>query len=433
MPHRIPSFLQAEKGSMTYWGLFTIITLMMMGGYAIDVQNAMRERTHLQMVADTAAHSALLTREFKSREDAVATALQVTKENMPVGAFGNVVGAQDIVFGTWNPTTRTFTANVNAKSAVSVTAHRSSDNGNSLGTYLLRLVGRDAWDINVKSIYTTYKPTCFREGFVAEGVVDIQSNNSFQNGFCIHSNTYVSLNSNNYFEPGTVVSMPDLAELDIPNSGFQTNAGLQAALREGRYNIRIVERVDEIIDTIDNIDSQYRPDYITKVTTKTITKKTITAADLAPNSINYWNCSAGGKGTIDKNQVIENVVILSNCEISFSTGTILQNTVIATTNTSAKSFNASSGLQVGKNDNCAAGGGAQLVTMGGMNFAASLQVYGSQLLALGDIEFAAQANGIQGAAMVSASTISGTSNMAMSFCGTGMEDNFESEYFRLTQ
>lgn len=35
--------------------------------------------------------------------------------------------------------------------------------------------------------------------------------------------------------------------------------------------------------------------------------------------------------------------------------------------------------------------------------------------------------------MISAQWIEGTSNMEMAFCGTGMENNFEAEYFRLTQ
>ena len=63
--------------------------------------------------------------------------------------------------------------------------------------------------------------------------------------------------------------------------------------------------------------------------------------------------------------------------------------------------------------------------------AADLRVYGGQIIALGDITFSANANGIQGASLISGQEISGTSNMDMGFCGTGMEGNYEAPYFRL--
>ena len=97
------------------------------------------------------------------------------------------------------------------------------------------------------------------------------------------------------------------------------------------------------------------------------------------------------------------------------------------------SFVALSGLQVGKDDGCADSGGAQLVTLGGMEFAANLTMYGGQLLAVGDVAFAARANDIEGAAIVSGSQISGTSNRDMAFCATGMDGNLTAKYFRMVE
>lgn len=425
-------FGRAEQGSVTVFALFIFVTLMMVGSYAVDVQNATRERTHLQMVADSAAHAALLTRETSDRNQAIAKAVAVAEKSMPPAIFGEVLRPQDVVFGTWDAASSTFVAKSGSRSAAKVTVYRTKENGNGLRTFLFGLVGLNNWDLVRSSVYVTYCPTCFREGFVASGVVAIRSNNSFSNGFCIHSNDYVSLNSNNYFEPGTVVSMPDLATLDIPNSGYETNLGLREALREGSYNLRILSRIESIVATIDKTGSAWRPDYITTTATTTLTKKAISAVDIVQNRVNYWNC-AGNKGTVAKDTVVENVVIISPCEITFAAGVVVQNAVIVTSSTSARSFTSPSGLQVGKNDNCAAGGGAQLVTLGGMDFAAKLSVFGGQLLAKGDINFAANADGIQGAAMVAGGQISGTSNMSMSFCGTGMDQNFTASYFRLVE
>lgn len=429
--NRVGCFARTEDGAMTTFGLFLIATILLLGGYAIDVSNVMRERTHLQMVADATGHAALVSREYGTQADAETAALSMSEANMPTGYFGNVLDVTNVTFGVWEPNTRTFTATPGSRSAVEVEVDRNADNGNPTDTFLLKMVGIGAWDLTATATYTTYQPTCFREGFVAKGVVDLQSNNNFSNGFCIHSNQYVSLNSNNRFETGTVVSMPNVSDLDIPNSGFETNLGLETALRPGSYHIRIVERIDEIIDTIDEVGSPYRPDYITSTTTNTTTKATIAASDLRANRINYWNCARGGKGTISNGELIKDVVIVSTCEIKFGAGVKVENSVIVTTNTSAKSFNSAAGFVLGLDDNCAPGGGAQLVTLGGMNFAANLEIYGSQMLAIGDIEFAAKADGVEGAAMVSASTISGTSNMDMAFCGVGMDNNFQAEYFRL--
>ena len=77
---------------------------------------------------------------------------------------------------------------------------------------------------------------------LAEDVVEIQSNNSYFNGFCIHSNSWVEVNNNNFFEPGTIVSMPDMDDLVVPNDGLdeEKNEGLVDALREGKYRICLV-------------------------------------------------------------------------------------------------------------------------------------------------------------------------------------------------
>lgn len=423
-------FAKSEDGSATIWGLFTFSMTLIVGGYAVDVQNVMTERTRLQAVADSVAHAALLTRELHSENDSISAAALIAENNMPPVIYGSVLKDIDVVFGTWDAETKSFSASSGSREAVQVKLERSVGNDNGIPTFLLKLVGFDNWDVAVSSTFMAYNSSCFREGFVGQDEVDIQSNNSFQEGFCLHSNSYVSLNSNNYFEPGTVVSMPDVADLDIPNSGLETNLGLSAALRSGSYNIRIISRINDIIETVGNPGSLYYPSYLTNSTPLVITKSRITAADIPPGRVYLWKCS-GGKGTIENDTIVDRVVIKTSCTVKFGAGVIVQDAVIANTSTDSKSFNASAGFQLGKNDNCATGGGAQLVTMGGVNFASQLQIYGSQILAKGNIEFSAQANGVEGAALVSGGTVSGTSNMSMAFCGGGMENNFEASYFRM--
>ena len=411
--------------------MFILIGTLFVGGYAIDVGNVMTARTQLQIAADASAHAALLTRELKSEGEAIAAAHEIALLNMPESVFGTVLNDADIVFGEYDSNAQSFVPKSGSRGAVQVTTRRTLENGNEVATYLLKLVGLDDWNLTTTAIFTTYRPTCLREGFVAEGPVDVQSNNTYSNGFCIHSNSYVSLNSNNYFEPGTVVSMPNLDDIELPNSGFKTNTGLADALREGSWNIRIINRIDALISGLSTFDPLYLPSYITSNTKKGFSSRSVTQADLEEGRLHTYSCSGGAPLTIKADVIVKNVVIVTSCEIKFEQGVQIINSVIASTATSSKSMSASSGLQVGLNDNCAIGGGSQLVTAGSMSFPSDLQIYGSQLLAKNDISFSANADGIQGAAIVAGGTISGTSNMAMGFCGTGMDANFNAEYFKL--
>jgi hypothetical protein len=240
--------------------------------------------------------------------------------------------------------------------------------------------------------------------------------------------------------------MSNLADLDLPNSGYKTNEGLKEALREGAWNIRIISRIDDVIAGVKNPNSDYYPDYLTSSTVITLTSVngnkapsatqmknyTIEAANLKTGRIHQVTCTKASENlTIGNNVVVDSLVIYTNCPVTFNAGVVVKNAVIVTTSTAATSFKAPNGLVLGVGDNCADGGAAQLVTMGSMNFANGISIYGSQLLAMGDITFAANGNGLEGASMVAGGEISGTSNMIMGACGSYDEDNFQASYFKM--
>lgn len=426
-------FARDERGAATTFGLFLLAASLLIGGYAVDVSNVMTARTRLQIAADASAHAALLSRETMVESDAVNAALDVALLNMPSVSYGAVLRNADVKFGAFDAVSGTFTPAAGSLNAVRVETRQQADNGNPISTYLLKMVGFTEWNISTQSTFITYHPTCLREGFVAEDVVDLQSNNSYSNGFCIHSNNYVSLNSNNYFEPGTVVSMPNKEEVELPNSGFDSNIGLSDALRSGSWNIRIVSRLDELIADLNVYGSRQMPAYITSPLEVRLPNQRVEQAHLVPGRIHRLTCAGGAALTIKQDVAMDRVVLLTNCKVKFEQGVKLTSSVVATTDTSAQSVTSAANLQVGQNDNCAVGGGAQIVTLGSMSFPADLRIYGGQLLARHNIQFSANANGIQGAAMVAGGLISGTSNMSMGFCGTGMENNFHAEYFKLVQ
>lgn len=464
----IGDFLRADDGTMTAGGLIFTTIFLTVGGLAVDVSNAINQRTQLQATADSTAHTALYTRNLTltaTADDAKQAALALGDYNMPSRVFGRVLTSPDIEFGVWDRTTRRFTADPSSRTAVRVLTHRDAAGGNAVATFLLKFAGMDAWDVRTDSVFETYVPDCLREGFVAEDMVDIQSNNEYLNGFCIHSNDVVSLNSNNFFESGTIVSMPDSTRLDMPASGSRSNEGLTEALRYGAFQIRLINALRDVPASPYGTGIAAMWNYIQLATRNgqlayiTGTPRQLTIVNGRPtpsgasdnavqagrdlldrngnlalrsNAVNYAYCSSTSM-QLQIRQLLTNVVIITNCQVSFGSGGALENALIATLHTGANSISGSSDSRIGMVDNCGVGGGAQLVSLGGMNFASGISIHGGQLIALKEIAFAANGDGLRGTSIISGDTVSGTSNMRMGLCGTGMEGNLSLDYFRMVQ
>lgn len=431
-------FPRNEEGWVTPLSLSAFIVTAAIGGLGLDLSQVIAARTQLQVAADIAAHAALYNRDILHTTDSFAPAtaktraIELARESMPSDRFGQYITPNDIEFGWFDGETRTFTPDPNSRQAARVAAFRVSDRTNSIGAYLLQFVGIGDFDVVASSVFETYRPTCFREGLVGEQPVDLQSNTTYSNGFCVHSNQHVSVNSNNYYEPGTVVSMPDTSDLVLPNSGFDSNEGLYNALFPGRYTIRILNQLDEIKAGMTDAESpHYRSDYITSPEpVKVNWKSNLDPADFTTGRVNVLNC-AGKKLNLGTGTYDSMVIIAEGCDVKVMNGGAFTNMTLITTHTGVKSIDAPNGLRLGINDGCVPGGEAQFITYGGFDVASGLEIYGSQIIALGPIAFQAQANGVAGASIISGQTIAGTSNSSFGFCGSGMENNFEAEYFRM--
>ena len=210
-------FSKDQRGSMTIWGLFIFLCSGILGAFALDVTTLISARTHLQVAADQAAHAAIYRRNTTDptviTTDAIkAEAIALVEATLPSGRYGgDAIEIDNITFGVYDTASDTFTANPASFEAVRAETSFRREKGNAVISFLFRLIGRDDFNVAAESIFIAYGKACVREGFVANGVVDIQSNNSFVNGFCIHSNTHVSVNQRNSYERGTIVSMPNIS------------------------------------------------------------------------------------------------------------------------------------------------------------------------------------------------------------------------------
>ena len=483
-------FASDDRGSMTIWGLFIFLCSGILGAFALDVTHLMASRTHLQVAADQAAHAALYLRNTTDPTtttiDEIRTdAVNLVKATLPEGRYGVSLDPADINFGRYDTATRTWTEDNTSFEAARAETSFTRAKGNAAVTFLFRLIGLDEFNVSTESIFIAYGKACLREGFVANGIVDIQSNNSFVNGFCIHSNQYVSVNQRNSYERGTIVSMPNIDDLDIPGGiaytadgeidpkNFKLNEGLIDALTSGYIDIRVLNRIENMMYKYRNptasesnypnqltaSDTEGLPGFVNsayatplelsakKITTEQIMAAGVVTAAQALASMDdvgnittpqtdgsgrvyYIRCQGNSGLTIDASTTpLTNVVIMSPCEISFSNGSQIQNSRIMTSSTSADSISATNGLIVGTPGSC--NGGAQFITQGGIRIPSGLEMYGSQMIAKGNIQFAANANGMTGASMIAGGTINGTSNGNMGLCGSGMGNNVELTYFRM--
>ena len=428
-------FIRTEDGQISMLALFIFAGCIAAGGFAVDLAHHVSARTKLQIAADTTAHAALVSRRRGSEAEAKTAALELLDGNMPGTRYGLTISAEDIEFDRW--TSGGFQPQPGARGAVRVTARRTGARENALRTFLMHSVGVRSFDLVAVTAFSTYQPICIEEGFVAEGRVDVQSNNNYLRGFCIHSNDYVRINQNNYFEEGTIVSMPDLDLLQLPNSGFARNEGLEAALREGWQDIRILRELDDVIYGLQHHEPEYARDYITNSTPMqrnfNQNNNTVRATDFTPGRIHVFSCvGQNQKLSVPNGEVLQNIVLVTNCQVDLGGSVRLEDVTIASTNTTDTAISGASGVTIGRPDNCAPGGGAQIITLGSMRFPANMAMFGGQLIARGNVDFAARADGIEGASIIAGGVIDGTSNSTMSRCNAGMEDNFRSPYYRMT-
>ena len=435
LPRSLRGLIGDENGGMTVLGLYMGAGAMMVGGLAVDVGNLMATRTQLQVAADFTAHAALYTREHESAADAKTKAIALAKKSFSDLVFGDYLTADNIKFGTYDKATQVFTVDETSKEAVYVQAERLTAKANPVASYLMQFVGFGQWDVISPSVFETYVPWCLRDGWVAEGVVDSQSNNIFKDGFCIHSNDHVEVNNNGLYESGVVVSMPDKSTVIYPlPDGLISNVGLADALTDDYMNLRILNQLEWIQKGLYDTQSDHFRSYISDITPIQLSGGTYAGADFTQkNRIYKITCGKGKSKTLTLNlaDTLSDVVIDTDCVIKFGNASILINSVIFTTSTDEKSITAPNGLQLGADDHCDPANGAQIVTYGGFEVASGLQIYSSQVIAKGPIQFAAQADGVEGGSFISGKTIDGTSNTQMSHCANGMEEIFMVDLFRM--
>jgi len=116
--------------------------------FAVDISRAYAFRGQLQIAADAAALAAAVN--LPDVDAARKAAQRYAAINMP--DYANLIAAEDIELGHWDPDAQTIDRDEQGPSALRVTARLSDANGNAPGTLFAGFLGRDFLDIAASAV-----------------------------------------------------------------------------------------------------------------------------------------------------------------------------------------------------------------------------------------------------------------------------------------
>lgn len=269
-------YAEDEDGGGTIFSLFLFVTLAMILGIMVDATNAWRNSTMLASAADMGSHAGAVALANSGAEaDAIAAARTQVQINMPTARFGDTVGQSgDIHLLHFDPDTKRLSTS-GPRNAVAVRANQLDERRNAVGTFLLKFAGVMSWDVNAVSVaaFDVSAECSGTDGIYGEARIRASSQNHFGNGYCVHSNDHVWLPQQNTFEPGSLVSMPDIADC-----GNKCNDTANPGIRATEINMIFPDFGDFIDTTYDD----FAASGLGAGTSKDVFFATRSVGDLAP-------------------------------------------------------------------------------------------------------------------------------------------------------
>jgi len=135
-----------RRGNVVVLSAFLMMALMAMVAFAVDIGYIAEAHTQLQRSADASALAAAC--KLPNLAQATLAATGVANENKT--SITPALKSSDIVFGFWNRRTSTFTSPKpvgRPYNAVKITLRRTAANGNALGLFFGRVLGRNTTDV----------------------------------------------------------------------------------------------------------------------------------------------------------------------------------------------------------------------------------------------------------------------------------------------
>ncbi|MGL4311073.1 MAG: TadE/TadG family type IV pilus assembly protein [Paracoccaceae bacterium] len=246
-------FLREESGVGTVFGLFLMVTVLMLGGLALDSTSARMARNQLQTATDASALAAAAR--MSDLEIARAAALQLAQLNLG-GGEKNPIGSGDIVFGIYDLSSGSFTETDDDPNAVKVVAKRSSSRGNAVGTYLMKLVGVQSMDVTTVSVALESNAPLMGKAGVCEDTLILTTaklngggDNTMAGSVCLHGQMGVVLTGNDLIPAEARLSAPEW--VDIETGALRHGSSPAARIKMARsLEPALLPAVEPMIDAL---------------------------------------------------------------------------------------------------------------------------------------------------------------------------------------
>ena len=356
-------------------------------------------KNQLQATADAAAMASV--HDVPVLADVRVTANEFAQLNMPQPKYGDVLIDSNVVTGNWDGVG--FTQGVAPTNAVRVT---TSDVMplffaaalNSLG------VGVPASFTPSAQATALLRPDkCYSNGFVAGGIIKMNSSNTFAAKFCVYGLGGVTMNNSNIFEAGTGVGMANLANL--------SEGGNNPGLDDAKYQNDVAPpALGEAQHLIDELLAGSGPMGMP------VTIASWPPAVIVPGTLYHVT------GAVDiqlGGGLLQDVGIVSDISITVKSNSNLRSVTLA----SPGPVNINSNVVFGDADFCATGDGKSLIISGGhvtgkeapLGTNSNITLYGVQMVSEGPIVMNSNLT-IIGASVQSTADITFNSQFAVSGC-----------------
>jgi Flp pilus assembly protein TadG len=151
-----PSYpIPQRRGIGLVYTVLTLAVVMAFVSMIVDYGRVQLVKTQLQRTADAAARAAasqISSGITATQNEAVAIAADNNADDSPVVLDPN----NDIAFGTWNSTNKTFTvltgSNRSSANAIQITCQRIASRGTAIPLFFASLIGRSTCDVSASAI-----------------------------------------------------------------------------------------------------------------------------------------------------------------------------------------------------------------------------------------------------------------------------------------
>lgn len=405
------SFARGEDGATAI--IVALLLPIMLGSLAlVEAGRVFGLKNQLQATADAAAMASVL--QVPVLGNVRSTALDFAHRNMPAaGQYGDVLTAAGVEMGHWDGDV--FIAD-GAPGGGPANAVRVTTLGEMSLFFAAAL---RSFNIDVPTSFRPDAPAialvrqdqCYLNGFVAGGIINMNSSNSFGSNFCVYGRGGVTMNSSNTFAAVTEVGMVSLSTLVAGGN----NPGLSDALVAKDIAALPVGRATQLIDDL-LAGNGPRPAYITGMVTVSTLPATLVAGTL------YRVTSPG----IELSGTRANIGVISDHPIKIKSNTNLRNVILA----SRQAVTINSNVKVGDANFCDTGAGKSLIISAGavsdkdvpVGTNSNITLHGVQVVSDGRVEMNSNLT-ITGASIQSTSDIVFNSSFDVAGCPNGTNAN----------